>query len=202
MKKHKNLDGVTLIEVLIVTIVISFLILLVVIFLRNQIFKANDAKRKADINRIVKALEEYEKDNDCYPSKDLLNCDPGTGLQPYLDKIPCDPVTKSSYYYEIEDSSCPSWYKTFSVLSLTTDLESMNSIGPGGQYNYCVGSPNIDCSATVNSPDGTQYYGCRNSICVPINWDSKRPGPECDPNYQNSTCYNQCSYPNNECKSW
>ena len=48
----------------------------------------------------------------------------------------------------------------------------------------------------------TGYYGCFSGACVPINWDPSRPGPECDPHFQNSTCYSQCSSLELECEEW
>ena len=81
----------TLVELLIVVSIIILLVLIAIAFFRGQLFKGLDAKRKADINRIKVAIEEYEKDHDCYPPPQIVVCDPGTGLSPYLDKIPCDP---------------------------------------------------------------------------------------------------------------
>ena len=90
----------TLTEILVVVAIISLLSVLVTGYLRTQVFKGNDARRKADLNRIGIALEEYEKDNGCYPLPNLVVCNPGIGLQPYLDKIPCDPETGEDYVYD------------------------------------------------------------------------------------------------------
>src|SRR3990170_6469076 len=96
----KNQSGITLTELMIVVVIIAALALLAFWALRTQIFKGYDARRKGDIARIKVAVEEYEKDHDCYPLPQLVVCDPGTGLRPYLDSIPCDPRTGASYYYD------------------------------------------------------------------------------------------------------
>lgn len=197
LKKAKK--GVTLTEILIVIGIIAFLVVLVMAYFRNQVFKGNDAKRKADIHKIQVAIEEYEKDHNCYPLPQLVICNPGDGLQPYLEKIPCDPVTGASYFYEYENSPCPKWYRIYADLENEHDQSVIPDIGPGSAFNYFVSSP--------NAPDGyyaepSGFYGCISGACVSIKWDPLRPGPECDPNYQNSTCYGQCSNPNAECRSW
>jgi len=193
--------GVTLTELLIVLSIISFLAFIVSFSTRNQIFKGNDARRKADLKRISLAVEEYEKDNNCYPLPSLLTCDPGQGLNPYLDKIPCDPGTDTTYFYEHEDSECPKWYRIYAVLENENDPDFEENIGPLGSYNYSYESPNAQNVSGAEEED-EEYYGCLSGVCVPITWDEERPGPECDPNYQNITCYNECGNPSNECQNW
>ena len=62
--------------------------ILIVAYLRSQVFKGNDARRKADLKRIGVAVEEYEKDKNCYPLPSLLTCNPGKGLLLILTKSP------------------------------------------------------------------------------------------------------------------
>jgi hypothetical protein len=188
---------------MIVVVIIAALALLAYWALRTQIFKGFDARRKGDINRIKIAVEEYEKDHDCYPLPQLVICDPGTGLRPYLDKIPCDPRTGASYYYDHEDSFCPKWYRIYTTLENLKDPDYLGMIGPDGSYNYYSGSPN----SPYPGLSGSEFYGCRSGTCTMIEWDPLRPGPECDPNYGSPTCYGQCTDPNtgqpaNECQSW
>lgn len=219
MKKTEK--GLTLPETIVVITIIVILIIAVLVYLRTQIFKGNDGKRKGDLHNIQVAVEEYEKDNNCYPLPSLVVCNPGTGLRPYISKIPCDPVTGASYYYEHEDSSCPSWYRIYTNLDNENDPAITGYCGPGYSFNYYVSSPNAppaDCipvGGTGGSSGGSSgsggvsqgFYGCFSGVCQPINWDPLRPGPECDPNYGNSTCYNQCTNPDtgesqNECTPW
>jgi prepilin-type N-terminal cleavage/methylation domain-containing protein len=127
VKKLSN--GFTLIELIIVVTLISFLALLAISYFRNQIFKAQDAKRKSDIKTIQIAVEEYEKDHNCYPTPEMMDCTPGTGLMPYLNKIPCDPITNESYYYNYQVDDCPSWYRLYTVLENESDDDIVTNCG-------------------------------------------------------------------------
>jgi prepilin-type N-terminal cleavage/methylation domain-containing protein len=219
-RRKKRLSGVTLPEMLIVISIIVVLALVIFWFLRNQVLKGNDAKRKGDIHEIQVATEEYEKDNDCYPPVELVDCDPGDGLKPYLSKIPCDPTTGTSYYYEQEGSECPSWYRIYTNLENLSDASIAGACGPDYAFNYYLTSPNApdpDCTEVENGngngeeePD-KDFYGCFSGTCLLIDWDPERPGPECDPNYIISTCSSSGQYycinkdtgePQNECQYW
>ncbi len=213
LKRKANASGVTLVELLVVVTILAFLMTIIVWYFRNQIFKGNDAKRKGDIHKIQVAAEEYEKDNNCYPLPQLMVCDPGTGLKPYMSKIPCDPITDASYYYEHEDSSCPSWYRIYTNLDNLSDTAIVGECGPDYSFNFYQSSPNAPDPDCVEAGDGEggetgdEFYGCFSGVCQPINWDPLRPGPECDPNYGNGTCYGQCTdsetgQPQNECQPW
>ena len=191
--------GITLTELLVVIAVISFLALLGFWAFRTQVFKGFDSRRKTDIYQIKVAVEEYEKDNDCYPLPQLVVCDPGTGLRPYLDYIPCDPRSGASYYYDHEDSSCPKWFRLYATLENLKDQDYAGAIGPNGAYGYYSGSPN---APKAGYQGGGSFYGCRSGTCTQIQWDPNRPGPECDPNYQSSSCYGQCGSPGAECQPW
>ena len=211
--EKKYFSGFTLVELMIVVSIIVILAALILIAFTGQIFKGNDAKRKGDLDRIKIAVEEYEKDHNCYPLPQFVTCKPtGTGLQPYLDRIPCDPITGASYYYDYENSVCPSWFKIYPILENTKDRSATPGIGNQGAFNYAVTSDNV-ASTPVAVPTSSSgpaptpvpqqnFYGCRSLACVQISWDSSRPGPECDPNYQNSSCYGQCLNPSYECASW
>jgi len=59
--------GATLTELMVVVAIIAFLALLAFWALRTQVFKGFDSRRKTDIYQIKVAVEEYEKDHDCYP---------------------------------------------------------------------------------------------------------------------------------------
>jgi len=207
--------GMTLIEIMIVVSILALLALLATAYLRSQIFKSYDARRKAEMKRISTAVEEYEKDNDCYPLSSTVVCtNDGVNLRPYLEKIPCDPVSKASYFYEHEDSICPKWYRIYTSLENTSDVDYQAGIGPNAAFSYEYSSPNAPTVAQVvpvasgaptpasSSVPQVDFYGCVSGSCVQIAWNPLRPGPECDPNFQNSSCYGQCSNPNNECQSW
>lgn len=207
---RKN-SAFTLIEILIVVVVIAMIAVLLIMALKGSFFRGRDARRKSDIDRIKIAAEEYEKDHNCYPPPELMYCNVpplnGTGLVPYLNKIPCDPVTNASYFYFYEDSdpSCLRWFKIYTVLENIKDVSVEPGIGPGWSFNYVAASPNApleggSSGSLVGSDSG--FYGCLSGVCSPIGWNTSRPGPACDPNYQNSTCYGQCGPPAKECVRW
>lgn len=198
----KTKKAFTLVELMIVIGIIAFLAVLIVAFLRTQVFKANDSKRKAEIKRIVIAVEEYEKDHDCYPA--TVTCTANTSLRPYLDTIPCDPVSKTSYSYEPETSTCPKWYRLYADLENEKDIDYQPNIGPSSIYSYYQSSPNAPTlvpntnpSPSPTPPSGMDpFYGCFSGACQQIN------GTICTPNYGSPTCYGNCGSaisPQNEC---
>ncbi|MFC1625469.1 type II secretion system protein [Patescibacteria group bacterium] len=213
--------GFTLVELMIVISILSFLVLVSVLASRTQIFKGYDARRKGDIHKIQVAVEEYEKDNNCYPLPQYVACNPGVNLKPYTNKVPCDPRTNASYFYDHQDSACPQWYRIYSKLENENDESIISNIGPNGAFNYSASSPNAPSVVQVAggsptaAPSGggeeeeeepplveTDFYGCRSGVCTPILWDVERGAPECDPNFQNPTCYDVCDNPGNECTPW
>ena len=206
----KKLRGFTLIELLIVVSIIALLILGAFFLARNQFLKGRDARRKADIHKIQEAVEEYEKDHDCYPLPELVTCDPGNRLLPYLVKIPCDPATGSSYYYENDKPNCPKWYRIFVFLDNQGDKSITPGIGPGGKYNFYLASPNAPVPTSVPTPSNTPvpapsdgrrpYYGCINGVCVKISWNAQGTGPVCQPGYDNANCSGQCGPEAVECQ--
>jgi prepilin-type N-terminal cleavage/methylation domain-containing protein len=203
---RKNTRAFTLIELIIVVSIIATVSVVAIAYFRGQIFKGNDAKRKADINRIKIVVEEYEKDHNCYPL--AVSCNPGTNLRPYIDQVPCDPTTHASYFYEHQDAVCPHWYRVYTKLENVSDSASTPNIGPSSVFNFSQASPNAPEISSEDSGPGTSptppsgFYGCKSNVCVPISWNASRPGPECDPNFQNSTCYNQCGLSGLECIPW
>lgn len=195
--------GFTLIEILMAVSIVALLVITGFYLARNQYLKGRDAKRKSDIHKIQEAVEEYEKDHDCYPSVDLVVCRPGTGLVPYLSLIPCDPATSLSYYYENDNNSCAKWYRVFIFLDNLSDKSIIAGIGPAGKYNFYFASPNAPVPVPISLENyADEYYGCKGGVCVPIPLDPARPGPKCDPNYRNSNCYNQCGPQAYECVNW
>lgn len=204
--------GVTVLEVLLVVAIVALLAVLILPYITNQVFKGYDARRKSDINRIGKALEEIYTDTDCYPEF-LPACTPGDDLKPYLSKIPCDPQTDLSYvYYPNPDApSCPTWYWLFTDLEnpadqQSTDLGCQDGCGPSEAstyYEYYGSSPNAPQpffgTQGSDPPPGcsSDFYGCFTGVCTPLCAPGGRP--ECDPNYSNSTCYGLCGNPANAC---
>lgn len=202
--------GFTLIEILIVVSILALVIIAGIFAYQIQLAKGWDARRKSDLSKIKVAVEEYEKDHDCYPPEALLNCSPGTGLRPYITQIPCDPRTKTSYKYEMDTSSCPRWFRLYSFLDNRTDpimadINCSNNCGPDCAYQYYVAStntmdttkctlPNGTPRPTMSAPPGAYAWGCIDGKCINVAWDVETGTPVCRPFYtsewacENSVC--------------
>jgi prepilin-type N-terminal cleavage/methylation domain-containing protein len=211
MKLRKLRKGFTLIELLVVVAIIALLTLMVILALRNNINKANDAKRKADLQRIATAFEEYYSDKDCYPAGSILTTCGSSGLKDWgLSTVPCDPVFKTPYCY-ITDADKPTCFQKFRILNTLKYLSDpvIKLLGCGsGQYcgwetecgasgnksgfNYGVSSlnitvrnPNITIPSSTPLPTLGGIWGCT-------------PGGDCNNYGLNSPlCTHQ--FPNDSC---
>lgn len=148
MVKKTN-SAFTMIEVLVVLSIVSIFIITGIYALRGQLAKGRDSKRKADLNKIQNALENYLNDNNCYPAE--LNF--GASLSPYMNIVPRDPIknTSTNYFYSYDSvTTCKKWYKIYAKLENTNDpvIEKVGcaaGCGPyDGIYNYWVSSPNMN----------------------------------------------------------
>ncbi|MDD3531897.1 MAG: prepilin-type N-terminal cleavage/methylation domain-containing protein [Candidatus Shapirobacteria bacterium] len=158
----KKNAGLTLIEWLIVIAIISLLLIIIFAHINplRERDRATDSRRKADLDRISIALDEFYSDYDCYPTKETFELD--EGLRPYLSKTPHDPDTGRFYAYYPEESSCPQYYRVYTSLRWQAD-PSISKVGcqlgcgPDGTYNYGLASPGfgltIGESATGCSAD-------------------------------------------------
>ena len=188
---NKNSTGLTLSELLVVITIIAVLLLIAAISLRSQVFKGYDARIKTDLHQITVGLEEYEKDNNCYPT--ALPCGTGTEIEPYMESVPCDPETRGPYKYQCESGDCPGWYWLFADLEYETapgiaELGCTTGCGPNvdeTDYNYYVSSPNAPEVFVAPYP----AYGCfSGDVCVGIMDEDP-----CDPHYDTeANCLARC----------
>lgn len=156
--------GFTLVELLIVITILAILIIIGMISWRLQIDKARDADKKDDLYRISVAFEEYFSDNECYPPSDILTNCGGNELDPYLDKIPCDPTTGLPYCY-VTDSVHPTCYQNFKVLTPLKfqDDPAIVKIGCNGD-EYC-GYEDI-CAIPAQNVSGFNYGVSSTNVTV------------------------------------
>lgn len=174
-------SGLTIIELLIVIAILAILVLFALVALnpQAQMSKAKDAQRKSDLSKLKNVLEDYYNDYGQYP--DSLTC--GEEMKPYLDKIPCDPETETSYLYSA--STSPTSYLIYTTLTNPSDpsideIGCSEGCGPGCAYNYGASSPNVDLTAD-----------CTEGECEGVLYSCQRPEgqPESDGVCNVSTLY-------------
>jgi len=192
----KENSGMTLSEIIVVVAILGLLIVLAAMSInpKLQLGKARDSRRKADMQRIAISLEDYAGDNPCYPTA-IYNeasddCVASMEIDPYLKRVPCDPLTND--HYEYVRPKC----KEFIIY---TSLETQKTMTYGA-YDYALSSPNLRVIPTVSSPTGSggttslpatptptisteswPYYGCFGGACRYIE------ETQCTPHYQNAT---------------
>jgi general secretion pathway protein G len=137
--------GFTLIEMLLVICILGILAALISGNFINSLKKGRDARRKADLGNIQRALEMYYEDNKTY-AVDLTKtnlCLPSfedCTKKAYMLNIPTDPSTKSSYdYSNIHDTD----YKI--CANLENNKDSQCTI-VGSDCQFCICSSNITCN--------------------------------------------------------
>jgi len=168
-------SGFTLIE-LVVSIGILAVISVGVLTILNpmeQIKKANDAKRKADLAQIQRVLEGFYQDNGRYPystdPSDPSLCgnsnpcpnyrivslaadnpvrDWGTSFQPYINALPKDSNSSYSYVYYSPASSNGQTYYLYA--SLERGGKDPSTCYPGSNNNLkCANAP-ASCGGVCN----------------------------------------------------
>jgi len=164
----------TLMELLIVVSIIALLGAAVLALLNPmfQIKKSWDSKRKGELATLNKVLEDWYNDKQCYPTPSEICYDgpnspchicgsksSSPNFSPYLPQLPCDPQsTTKQYLYQVDNNTCPSWYRIYTTLSNTADPVIV-SVGcqfgcgpaPDFSYNYGVSSPNIGLEGSLTA---------------------------------------------------
>lgn len=120
--------GFTLMELIVALGMLSILTTGVILAINpvEQIRKSNDAKRKADLVSIQKAVELYYQDFGSYPAssadfkimKNNQVLSWGNPFQPYIAKLPSDPIIGRSYIYYSPASSGGQTYYIYTSLEL------------------------------------------------------------------------------------
>lgn len=161
--------GFTLIELILVVGIIGIFAagILAVINPSQQVQKANDSKRKTDLEMVQRALESYYADNGRYPASSNNMIAPsstvawGSSWQPYMDTLPKDPQSNRTFVYGV--SADGQTYGLYASLERGNDPQACHSNGSacdslatfgigtnpansckGGICNYGVTSSNIN----------------------------------------------------------
>ena len=103
--------------------------------------KGRDARRKADLEQIQRALEMYYEDKRAYPTQAAASGFPFGGKfcetptcssneKIYMQKVPNDPVNSYSYQYQSDGT----YYRLFSCIENTLDQ------GPGVKQTGYTGT--------------------------------------------------------------
>jgi four helix bundle suffix protein len=207
LKSPKSPKGFTLMELLIIIALIAILAtaLLILFNPKRQIEKAWDTKRKNDLNTLRKVLEDYYNDKGCYPTGNIICYNTpkenrkgfGSGatlvgyscnicgtkptspdFSPYLSVLPCDPQHPiKDYLYQYDPSSCPQWFRIYSMFSIRDDSDSKFLGCPYGGcglayppaptppygYDYGVSNTVLESSNVYNCLDKTNVCNVCNT---------------------------------------
>lgn len=197
----KTYRGYSLFELLIAIVVLSLLVITSYLVIPKLIQKAYDARRKVDLDKIKKNLEIYYSFANEFP-RELPTCNQPLlyNNQTIIPSLPCDPVTKESYFYQTKSAS-PNSYRLYAILANNDDA-SIAKVGCQGGcgsdclYNYGVSSMNIDLArcSYVCGPGGG-----REGVCQFFDDPTISLCPKLYYNDQN--CNGECSNRDNRCKS-
>ena len=196
--------GLTMIELLIVVVILAVLMIILMWFLRNQPYKARDAKRKADLKQYQVAFEDYFNDKQGYPADGAIDDCQGDSLRPYVTNIMCDPGA-GSLPYDYITAPDGTWYGLCAKLENDTDpdiakLGCTGGCGSGLAYNYCatvgisvtnIGGEIGGCGAGGASQGGGQYACDSSGVCN----DFGAGAATCVVNFAVSDCEGKCSLP-------
>ena len=147
--------GFTLIELLVVIMILGVLAALISGNFFTSLKKGRDAKRKADLEQIQRALEMYYEDKKTYPlTADLAfgsslceTVDCATNEKIYMQKLPNDPISGKSYqYFSANDETSYALYAC---------LENNLQMLPYLSTNYTM-----DCSVACQDKDGNPVAKC------------------------------------------
>lgn len=148
---RSNQYSFTLIELLVVVAIISTLSAL---FLPNFMAareRARDSQRKSDLKQIQKAIEMYRQDNRLFPTAGASNtfgsCGSsfaGSGSTVYMNKVPCDPIGPTPYYYLPDNSTMT--YALCTCIENKADSDAANgncsaAVTCSQSKNYTVNQP-------------------------------------------------------------
>lgn len=153
-----NKKGFTLLELLIAIIILGILTAMISGNFFTSLKKGRDARRKADLEQIGRAVEMFYEDKRGYPTPTAgfpFNnkfCETGTCASSekiYMQKVANDPMSNNSYAY-LSDGT---YYRLFACIENSQDQ------GPGVSQKGYTGAPSCGgcttCKYTISSPNIT-----------------------------------------------
>lgn len=142
-----NRKAFTLIELLVVIIILGILAALITGNFFTSLKKGRDAKRKADLEQIQRALEMYYEDKKAYPLTDEFifgaSLSDPVSAKVYMQNIPNDPSGKTYEYVSLDGTD----YRLFACLE--NNLQRLPYISSGSSLS-CGLCRNFDDTADVN----------------------------------------------------
>jgi len=154
-------EGFTIMELLIIIALIAALLVAMLALMDplNIINRAQDGRRKNDLNELRKTFEDWYNDRECYPTGaevcpaasivdntcTICTTDPTSpSLKPYSSQTLCDPKSSYKYLYvwDTTNPSCPKFYTIYSrlaakyVAELDTQGCGRGGCGPDSSYGY------------------------------------------------------------------
>jgi prepilin-type N-terminal cleavage/methylation domain-containing protein len=160
VKKKSTQQGFSMIEIIISVTLVAILLLLAIPQLRLQLLKARDSRRKADLDILKKAFEDYVGDKGEYPPIDILSNCKSADLLPYLQAIPCDPLDKQPYVYKPfpDATDRTGGYRIYTQLEVTTDPV-ITTVGCSGAEGCGLPEEEVEEAAKYN-------YGVSQGVSV------------------------------------
>lgn len=210
--------GFTLVEIMIVVTLIAIIATVGLMNnVSNSLQKGRDGKRKQDLSKLVRVLEDYYNDNNHFPYYD-----PSTGIiagspwgEPfgsYVPQLPADPSAPSQqYYYLSGESGNPNFFVLYARLENKTDDDialtgCSSGCGPNLSYNYAIHSSNVIMVAGLpTGPEVNIAYQADNPTptAVPPTPTLILTPPASGPCSHNQCCQNrwcgQVGYPGSSC---
>ena len=160
-----NLDncssrGYTLTEVMIAFAIVAMILVTAYFVFYQQIFKAKDGRRKADLHGLTNILEDFFNNEGCYPrpTEICYDAEDDNDIPCYICgseedspdigyDLPCNPDhPEKKYLYEVPSGSCPQWYRIYTEMSDPDNVGfcKYGLCGPDPYgFDYGVSSPNI-----------------------------------------------------------
>lgn len=149
-------QGFTLMELLIAIAILGIMATVSMGGYFSSLKKGRDAKRKAALEQVQRALEMYYNDHGRYPEADEINLKWGEqftdGTTIYMQKLPKDPKSDYTYQYitDVSPETPGSYFKLYACLEndqdpqIITPSEGGTDCGCPSGCNYGISSPNTE----------------------------------------------------------